>query len=818
MKTPWRALRDWPLRRKAAVLFFVSAVLPSMLFAALLLQRERTTLRTAKLDLLQARVDEVGHTLEGMHRDYQGNAARAAHDREIIRFCTSTAAERTQLKLSLQERLEVIRGDHPAVRGLGVIDRNGTVVSSTIPALVGMNLAFRDYFQRAVVGAEAVHDLYVSVSATGHIPTIPYAEPIRAASGEIVGVYVLWVNAHAVWDAMRAANGMAGPGSFFVLFDRYGIRIGHSANDSLLFHPAAPIPPEAERAMLASKRFQERTADLLGSVAPFPLEEIRTNEQHVVRRVSPTNHVWSLAVARYFPALGWTLVAQFPETEIEVPISSLLPSAAAASLFGLVLALVGGALLMRQVIRPIRHLAVAAVALKRGTFSSEQLLENADVTSNDEVGQLTRAFGSMAAALADRDQSLRERNNDLRQVLDNVGQGFLTVDVHGAMSRERSAIVDEWFGDMNPSEPVWNYLGRGDEDFIGRMQRGWRSLFGEAAEREAGLPQMPVRLQRRDRSFDLDYRPLLEAAGGVERVILVISDVTEALAKEQSELQMKAELVQALKLEAVGRLASGIAHEINTPIQFIGDNTYFIEEAFASLLGLLRLHQQAIDASPVSPDVRQELQRAADEADLPYLIEEGPKSISRTLEGVQRVATIVRAMKEFAHPDQKEMVATDLNRSLLATLEVARNEYKYVADVITDCGDIPRVTCHASDLNQVFLNIIVNAAHAIEDVAKGSESKGTIRVQTRLERDEVVIAISDSGGGIPEAIRDRIFDPFFTTKVVGRGTGQGLAIARSVVEQHYGTLRFDTEPGKGTTFYIRLPLHASARSRGAAAA
>ena len=809
VRAPWGALRDWPLRRKAAALFFVSAVFPSMFVAGLLLQRERTTLRTAKLDLLQARVDEVGHTLEAMHRDYQGNAARAARNREIVRFCTSTAGERTRLNLSLQERLEVIRGDHPAVRGLGVIDRNGTVVSSTIPVLIGMSLAFRDYFQRAVVGAEAVHDLYVSVSATGRIPTIPYAEPIRTASGDIVGVYVLWVNAQAVWDAMRAANGNAGPGSYFILFDRYGIRIGHSANDSLLFHPTAPIPPETERAMLASKRFGERTTELLGSVVPFPLEEIRGNERHVVRRMGATNHVWSLAVARDFPALGWTLVTQIPETAIEVPISSLLPSAAAVCLFGLVLALVGGALLMRQVIRPIGHLAVAAVALKRGTFTPEQLLDTVDVTAHDEVGQLARAFSSMAATLADRDHSLRERNNDLKQVLDNVGQGFLTMDVHGAVSQERSAIVDHWFGEMNPNEPVWSYLGREDADFAVRMQHGWESLFEEAAAREASLRTMPVRMQRCDRSFELDYRPV-EAGGRVDRVILVISDVTEALAKERSELQLKAELLQALKLEAVGRLASGIAHELNTPIQFIGDNTYFIQEAFASVLGLLRLHQQAIDASSISLDVRQELQHAAGEADLPYLIEEGPKSISRTLEGVQRVATIVRAMKEFAHPDQKEMVATDLNRSLLATIEVARNEYKYVANVRTDFGDIPQVTCHAGDLNQVFLNIIVNAAHAIEDVVKGSESKGTIVVQTRQERDEVVIAISDTGGGIPEAIRDRIFDPFFTTKVVGRGTGQGLAIARSVVEQHDGTVRFETELGKGTTFYIRLPLDAAA--------
>jgi len=274
------------------------------------------------------------------------------------------------------------------------------------------------------------------------------------------------------------------------------------------------------------------------------------------------------------------------------------------------------------------------------------------------------------------------------------------------------------------------------------------------------------------------------------------------------------ELYQAQKLEAVGRLAAGIAHEINTPIQFIGDNTTFVGEALTSYASYLERQEKILGPVPLPAEVREELRRAFAETELPYFMENAPGTIARTLDGVKRVATIVRAMKEFAHPDQKEMVATDLNRALLATLEVARNEYKYVADVETDLAEIPAVMCYPGDLNQMFLNVIVNAAHAIGDVVKGTQARGTIRVSTRCEESQVIVAIADTGGGIPPAIQDKIFDPFFTTKEVGRGTGQGLAISRTIVRKHGGTITFATRAGEGTTFFIRLPAVSPAEAPG----
>jgi PAS domain S-box-containing protein len=293
-------------------------------------------------------------------------------------------------------------------------------------------------------------------------------------------------------------------------------------------------------------------------------------------------------------------------------------------------------------------------------------------------------------------------------------------------------------------------------------------------------------------------------ADGEGRLRGVLLDVTE-------RRQLEAELHQAQKLESVGRLAAGVAHEINTPVQFVSDSVHFVRDAFGDLGGLLEKYgdlRATAERGGDATDLVATLQEAEEEADLAYLLENVPKALERSLDGLDRVASIVRSLKEFSHPDQKEMAPVDLNQAIRSTLTIARNEYKYVAELETDLGDLPNVTCLAGEVNQAVLNIVVNAAHAIGDVVKGTDSRGRITVRTRKEGERAVITITDTGGGIPEAIRERIFDPFFTTKEVGKGTGQGLAIARSVIrEKHGGELTFETEMGKGTTFIIALPIH-----------
>ena len=299
-------------------------------------------------------------------------------------------------------------------------------------------------------------------------------------------------------------------------------------------------------------------------------------------------------------------------------------------------------------------------------------------------------------------------------------------------------------------------------------------------------------------------------------VVCVALDLRD---RKKLEVQMR----QNQKLESLGQLAAGIAHEINTPTQFVGDNTRFLQASFEELLPLLELCARVPDLPHDAEQralVLARIGKLVADVDIAFAREEIPRAIEDSLGGLARISGIVRAMKEFSHPCGKNKEPADINRCIESTVTVARNEWKYVATVETDLApDLPAVVCFPQEVNQVLLNMIVNAAHAIADARKkrGTEELGHIRIVTRRVGDEVELRVSDDGCGIPEAIRGRIFDPFFTTKEVGRGTGQGLAIAHNVViEKHGGSIEVESRVDEGTTFVVRLPLGATSASGAAA--
>ena len=298
---------------------------------------------------------------------------------------------------------------------------------------------------------------------------------------------------------------------------------------------------------------------------------------------------------------------------------------------------------------------------------------------------------------------------------------------------------------------------------------------------------------------DVSISPIRDGQGKVTHFIEVKRNITERVALEQ-------QLQSAQKLESIGQLAAGIAHEINTPIQYIGDNTKFLKEAHGDVSKLIE-KLEALSPGEVS---KEQINQLLETADISYLQKEIPLAIEQCLEGVARVAKIVRAMKEFSHPS-KEKAPSDLNKAIESTITVAANEWKYVAQVET-CFDesLPLVNCELGEINQVVLNIIVNAAHAIGDAKKGEE-KGVISVSTAYQHGFAEIRIADNGAGMPASVKAKIFDPFFTTKEVGKGTGQGLSIAHKViVKNHGGSINVESTLGKGTEFIIRLPVNTQA--------
>ncbi len=295
------------------------------------------------------------------------------------------------------------------------------------------------------------------------------------------------------------------------------------------------------------------------------------------------------------------------------------------------------------------------------------------------------------------------------------------------------------------------------------------------------------------------------------------TEIQERQRAEQDRVALERELAHIQKMESLGTLAGGIAHEINSPVQYVGENLGFLRESVAGLSQVLSKYRMLAEGAQSEGVLAEELAEVAatiEATNLEFLRREMPASIDQSLEGIERISEIVRAIREFSHPGAKEKTAIDINRAIATTLTVASNQTKYVADVETDFDtSLPPISCLPGEFNQAMLNLLVNAVHAIEEVA--SDHKGRITLTTRGLGNWVEIRISDTGAGIPDAIRKKIFDPFFTTKDVGKGTGQGLAICHSIItKKHGGTINVESEPGKGTTFIIRLPMDGAASIAG----
>lgn len=296
-----------------------------------------------------------------------------------------------------------------------------------------------------------------------------------------------------------------------------------------------------------------------------------------------------------------------------------------------------------------------------------------------------------------------------------------------------------------------------------------------------------------------------------EEVILRVDRILrERRIKEELD-SLRDEYTHAQKLEAIGQLSAGIAHEINTPIQYIADNTRFIKDGYQGLDSLIRQFLNLFEAAKsrqVDDKMLAETESVMEQVDVAFLKDEFPAAIEQTLEGVDRISRIVKAIKTFSHPGDQTHKPVDLNKHIETAVVISKNEWKYTADLILDLDPgLPEVCCDPGQMNQVLLNLIINASHAVsERLPPGSGEKGRIEVASKGSADWVEISVRDNGAGISEDIRARIFDPFFTTKPAGKGTGQGLAIARNIVEnRHGGRLNCPAET-RGARFVIQIPV------------
>lgn len=440
-------------------------------------------------------------------------------------------------------------------------------------------------------------------------------------------------------------------------------------------------------------------------------------------------------------------------------------------------------------------------AFRQSDVSAMETLSTQIAVAIENANLFTQAKSEIAER-KEKEKEIRIAHGELDQIFNIAADGI--------------RVIDKNFNVLKINKTLLNILNKSEDDVVGK--KCYNSLYCQFCH-TMNCPMFKVNSKNQRVETELTWKtkdgtqltsiltatPFRSTDGQLIGMIEHIKDITD-------RKKLETQLVQAQKLESIGQLAAGIAHEINTPTQYVGDNTRFIQDSFQDLSKVFtKLNECINDATDgqASPEKFIELKNSVKEADLEYLAEEVPLAIQQSLEGIDRITHIVRAMKDFSHPGQVDKTSVDINRAIETTMTVARNEWKYVADIETDFDpNLPTVQCHPTEINQVFLNFITNAAHAIGESSKDSgEGKGLIKITTTQDNGSVVIQIKDSGPGVPDKIREKIFDPFFTTKEVGKGTGQGLAISHSViVEKHGGSIDLAPSDEKGATFIIKLPI------------
>jgi PAS domain S-box-containing protein len=450
----------------------------------------------------------------------------------------------------------------------------------------------------------------------------------------------------------------------------------------------------------------------------------------------------------------------------------------------------------------------ATLRLQSERGQEEQQRELAHLVA-ERTGELQRQIDIRART----ETALRASRERLKGIADSLFEGVLVVDRDGYVSF------------ANRSAKQLLECSDGGEDIEGyplEILLKLRTPSGDAAFKDS-----PFHLVIRNNIiFRDDDAVFVSASGKVLSVAYACSPLGEDGDKRSVIISFRdiaalksaqRDALQASRLASVGQLAAGIAHEINTPIQYVGDNLRFINDSLGKLMSALSSGRElaaTANSLPAMASAVAKFEDAFRSAKVPFLLTEVPTAVSESLDGIAQIARIVLSMKEFSHPGTSTKIMADLNRALDSTLTVSRNVWKHAAVVERNFDPtLPAVLCHAGELNQVFLNLIVNAAHAIQ--SSGKQLPGKITISTIHDGDHVVISVADNGTGIPESIRERIFDPFFTTKEVGKGTGQGLAICRDVVmTKHGGSLDFTDTDGGGATFIVRLPIN-GADERGA---
>jgi PAS domain S-box-containing protein len=825
-------------------------VLPPLLVTGFDLHRERALVRSANIAVLQARVDEVGHTLEAMYREHQAAAARAARDPAIVVFSASAIGARRRGLPAIEERLDVFRGAGPDIRGLGILDTAGTVIAATERPLLGRNFGAGPDFQKVLAGSEFVSDVYVSFPETGSVPSVTFAAPVRTGDGLVVAVYFLSIRAEAIWRVLRAANDTAGRGSFFALFDSYGLRVGHSKNESVLFHPSMPLSEEAKRAMLASRRFQDRTAELISAVIPFPFHAIESGEpKSFWRPDSPTNHVPNMAASRRF-SMG-TVVAHVPAKEVEVPFLSALPRVLPGFAVGLVLAAIGSVLLIRlrrskEVLdktfeymdqgikildddlniigtnRRFRELFGYPEALCKPGTPFEALIRYNAERGDYGPGDVEEQVRARVEKRRDMQPNHFERERPDGTILETCGYrvpgtGYVSTysDVTHRASAERAmresearfrsltALSSDWYWeqDENLRFTALSRSGYANASPLGKtfwevpdtipVSGSWDELEAAMAARRT-FRHVECRHTGADGQFhyfSLSGMPILGENGSFRGYRGTSCDITEKKrAEELAQAFAVSEEDKRLKMHRAELENHRLLEASRMKSEFLANMSHELRTPLNAVLGFTEIVHSG-EVGPLTPRQREFLEHTLT----------GGRHLLRLINDVLDLARVESGTLVF-YPEPVDVLA--VVRQIVANLEpsAVSGRIQIRTELPEDLGS---VVADPVRLKQVLYNYLSNAL-------KFTPPGGSVVVRAwPAGADTFVLAVEDTGVGIKTEDLPRLFVEFQQldagyTKKYG-GTGLGLAFTKRLVESQGGSVGVRSAPGQGSVFHAVLP-------------
>jgi signal transduction histidine kinase/HAMP domain-containing protein len=661
---------------------------------------------------------------------------------------------------------------------------DGNAFASSMPIKPGtVNLADRKHVKDAIRTRDFSVGEYI-VGRISNVRSLNYTYPAFDDRGNLAAIVIAGFNLDEF--ARFLSKIRLGEGAAVAITDWKGVRLFRTPVTSATAE-GVPIVGEVFRLISGPVRqgiYQRVAQDGVDRIYAYSQLRLKENDppyMYVLVGVAekPIERSANLLMIKELAILGVTLLLAAAATWVYADLTLIRP--------------------MNRLVRATKQFGAGGCAVRIGK-----------PYASDELGQLAYSFDEAMELLEIRDaervtaeKALQRAHSETEFFLACIPSILIGLDDKGYITRWNSA-AEATFG-IDAASAVGRRL---DQCGVQWIKPDLREELPRWLATSSFLAQScTIRQQEAVRYLELGIQPI-RGPEGTSGLILTGKDITHRLFLEE-------QLHQAQKLEAVGQLAAGIAHEINTPLQYSGDNVRFLKEAWPNIFGLLQLSRRVVDewdTGEVQSQTASDFHATWQRADVDYLLCETSGAIDQAMEGMSRISKIVQAMREFSHPRGKDKTLADINHLIETTITVARNEWKYVADVTTQFDQhLSPVACYASELDQVLLNLIVNAAHAIaNNPARAPQEKGSIVISTMQLPDAVKIAIHDTGHGIPAEIRSRVFEPFFTTKPLGKGTGQGLALAHTVVVQrHHGKIWFDSETGKGTTFYVQLPLTVS---------